>query len=565
MKKLLHADYPLFPFLLSVYPVLYLWNANRGQQPLYVLIPILAVILTTVTALWLLAYFATRKLYGAARSVHIAALLVTVLSFFVLTYGHLDNLAAGWQDGRWQKLLLAAGLALVLAALVFIFRRGVGSPNLSKTLNLVAIALILFQVVSAVPYFTGFGTRAAQAGALSDAIPLTGRIPSPQRDVYFILVDNYGRQDVLRDVARFDNTELVEALKQRGFIFPDCAQGNYFWTAPVMSSILNMQYMDTLGVTEDVYDKRGHYDELAPFIEENLVIRKFRAYGYHTVTFRGFQGLIDIHDSDTYVSYDANPKSDRVAATSRFADLFYQTTLFTPLADQYNINLIPQTATGMNAVDFGGEVAPAGSSGGGAANNSLSPFSNQLPPEFEEVFQQNHYAYEALSRMPTEIAGPKFVYAHLFSAHWPFMLQPDGELRLPFSKQMTRNGYVDALEFTNDRLLKAIDAILANSAVPPVIILQGDHSNTWVDPVEWSGRGRVKILSAYYLPGGIDQLLYDTISPVNNFRLIFKYYFGEDIDLLPDVSHYLNSDTRAVDIAPSTCISDDPKVNPSVK
>ena len=564
MKKHLHVDYPFYPVLLSVYPVLYLWNANRGQQPLYVLLPILAVILVSVAALALLAYFAARKRHGAARSVHIAALLVTFVSFFVLTYGHLDNLAAGWQAGRWQKLLLAAALALVIAALVLIFKRGVGSPNLSKTLNLVGIVLILFQVLSAVPYYTGFGARSAQAGAISDSIPLTGRIPSPQRDVYFILVDNYGRQDVLRDVARFDNTALIEALQQRGFIFPDCAQANYFWTAPIMSSILNMQYLDTLGVDESAYDRRGHYDQLAPLIEENLVIRKFRAYGYHTVTFRGFQGLIDIHNSDTYVSYDQNPHTERVAATSRFVDLFYQTTLFTPLASQYNINLIPQTASGLNAVDYGGEAAPAGSSGSGAAN-SLSPFSNQVPPEFEEVFRQNHYAYEALSQIPNEIAAPKFVYAHLFSAHWPFMLQPNGELRLPFTKKMTRDGYVDALEFTNDRLLKAIDSILANSKVPPVIILQGDHANTWVDPVEWSGSGRVKILSAYYLPGGGDQLLYDTISPVNNFRLIFKYYFGEDLDLLPDTSHYLNSDTRAVDIAPSTCLSDDPKINPNVK
>jgi hypothetical protein len=552
MKKLLRLSAPLYPFLLSIYPVLYLWNANRGQQPLYVLLPILAVIMLAVAALYLLAYL-------AARNTHRAALLVTIFSFFVLTYGHLDNLASQWQDGRWQPQLLALAFALVTAALALVFLKGVGSPNLSKTLNLVALALIVFQAGSLVPYFAGRGLISAQAGALPDTIPITGRLPSPQRDVYFILVDNYGRQDVLRGAARFDNSQMVEELKKRGFIFPDCAQANYFWTAPAMSSILNMEYLDTLGVEEDTYNQRGHYDQMAPLIEQNLVIRKFRAYGYHTVTFRGFQGLIDIRDADTYISFEDDPQHDRQVATARFTDLFLQTTLFTPLASHYNVAIIPDSATNPYATDTSDEAGPDSHENEAAASAETTAgavsSSDLLPPEFDEVFRQNHYAYEALMGIPTQISEPKFVYAHIYSAHWPFMLRPDGSVRLPFSKQMTRDGYVDAIQFTNQRLLQAIDAILANSTVPPVIILQGDHANTWVDPVEWSGHGRVKILSAYYLPGGGEALLYDNITPVNNFRLVFKHYFGEDIELLPDVTRYLDSDTSQVGIAEPTCIS----------
>jgi hypothetical protein len=48
----------------------------------------------------------------------------------------------------------------------------------------------------------------------------------------------------------------------------------------------------------------------------------------------------------------------------------------------------------------------------------------------------------------------------------------------------------------------------------------------------------MEILNAYYLPGVDPNLLYNTISPVNTFRIIFNQYFGAHYDLLPDTSYY---------------------------
>jgi hypothetical protein len=48
----------------------------------------------------------------------------------------------------------------------------------------------------------------------------------------------------------------------------------------------------------------------------------------------------------------------------------------------------------------------------------------------------------------------------------------------------------------------------------------------------------VAILNAYYLPYGGSELLYDSISPVNTFRLIFNYYFDGDYELLEDKAYY---------------------------
>ena len=85
--------------------------------------------------------------------------------------------------------------------------------------------------------------------------------------------------------------------------------------------------------------------------------------------------------------------------------------------------------------------------------------------------------------------------------------------------------------FTNPRIIDIIKEILRESPVPPVIVIQGDHSF----PLN---RNRTKILNAYYLPDGGSQKLYPETTPVNTFRLIFNTYFGMDYPLLDDHSYY---------------------------
>jgi hypothetical protein len=49
---------------------------------------------------------------------------------------------------------------------------------------------------------------------------------------------------------------------------------------------------------------------------------------------------------------------------------------------------------------------------------------------------------------------------------------------------------------------------------------------------------RMKILNGYYVDKQTGADLYDSITPVNSFRIIFNDYFGESFPLLDDVSHY---------------------------
>jgi hypothetical protein len=541
-EKIKRNRLPIYPFLIGLFPVLYLWNANRTQEPAYVVIPSLLVTFVVLLLIYLVSL-------AFLRSSHSAALFTAVLAFFLLTFGQFYTLASAWNNGFIRPYLIPASIILILDLLIVVAYRRLGSPTLTQALNLVSAALILFQLVQAVPYYLSIAQiKKVSAGYNPEEklVPVTGG--GPQRDVYFILLDNYGRQDILQQGSNFDNHELVDALKQRGFIFPDCAQGNYMDTAPVIASILNMDYLDKFNIPEKSYIQRGGYGDLAPLILDSQVIQKFHSYGYHVVTFRGFMGLIDITNSDTYVTFEKDTGYSHRLETNNFQTLYYKTTLFSTLNEQYKI--YPDLVL-KKGPPFLKKLMPAKTA------------AESLAPQFNQVYQQNIYAFDALTRIPREIPGPKFVYAHMYAAHWPFMMKPDGSLRLPFTEELTVPGYVDGVRYTNSRILGAIDSILANSKTKPVIILQGDHSNEWVKPVEWSGKDRLKILSAYYLPDGGDQLLYKTISPVNNFRLVFQKYFGEQISLLPDIYHYIDPQTKAVGIAPSTCMTQSSEYNKS--
>jgi hypothetical protein len=212
--------------------------------------------------------------------------------------------------------------------------------------------------------------------------------------------------------------------------------------------------------------------------------------GYKTIAFDSGYDATRLEDADTYYSPEI------VSDINDFEDLFIRTTFARVLLE-------------------------------GIA------FLN-IPPNWE-VRDQAHrerilYTLEMLKEVP-EIDGPKFVFAHMISPHWPHVFGPNGE---PVHEHPDSvSGYKNQVVFISDQIESVIEEILDNSEVPPIIILQGDHGSVIESP-----QRRMSILNAYFLPEDGDNILYEGISPVNSFRLIFNYYFGGQFPLLDDVSYF---------------------------
>ena len=91
-----------------------------------------------------------------------------------------------------------------------------------------------------------------------------------------------------------------------------------------------------------------------------------------------------------------------------------------------------------------------------------------------------------------------------------------------------------------------VDKILEQSDSQPIIIIQSDHGSGFPysvsdlspnNDVQFK-RNRMRNLSAFLLPEKNNEMIYQNISNVNTFRVIFNLYFNTDYKLLEDKSYF---------------------------
>ncbi len=151
---------------------------------------------------------------------------------------------------------------------------------------------------------------------------------------------------------------------------------------------------------------------------------------------------------------------------------------------------------------------------------------------------QHRRALSQLAEVPA-MPGPKFTFCHLVAPHPPFVFNREGQTDWGID-QTRRESYVDQVIYLNREVTRTIDAILAKSTVPPIIIVQSDHgpgffpSKDASDPQAGCMQERVPILNTFLVPESMCKSLYSTITPVNSFRLLLSTCFKFDRPPLPD-------------------------------
>jgi hypothetical protein len=169
-----------------------------------------------------------------------------------------------------------------------------------------------------------------------------------------------------------------------------------------------------------------------------------------------------------------------------------------------------------------------------------------------------HRILAAFRQLPEarQAQEPVFVVAHILAPHHPFVFGANGESVRPERKLSLaddlyfmanpdkRSEYVESyrnqVAYTDQLAIQAIDAILQASPEEPIIVLQADHGPglDWGTPGIADRRERASILNAYYLPQGGEECVYETITPVNTFRVLLNHYLGASYPLLKDETYF---------------------------
>ena len=486
--------------LFAAYPAIFLLAGNIERLWISELLVPLGIILLVATASLAVLYLPLRSIHKAAAFASPAWLLFW---YYSSIYEHIEGFTL-WSIKLGRQRFLLLGIGLLVGLLLFaLLRTRKRLHNLTRILNVVSGCLVCLAVGQILTYeVTHLSEGKPRATSIQSTTRADATGTSP--DIYYVILDGYGREDILRELYGHDNSTFLQALRDRGFYVADQAHSNYCQTHLSLGSSLNLDYLDALPVSLD--PKSDNRRLLSPLIKNSRLLRYLRAKGYTFVSFASGFAPTELRNADIYV-------------TSGWSLSAYQTSLL-----------------------------------------SSTPLALWMNGFVEWRFQEHrNRVRRALGQLSDTEIHPKFVFAHIISPHPPFVFGPHGEELRPWNRYVIFDGshllertkmspeqyeqsYADQLTYLNTLVLQSVDKILATSPSPPIIILQGDHGPgshlDWNSAEKTDTRERLSILNVYYFPDGDYSRLYPEITPVNSFRVVLSQYFGESFEPLEDRSYF---------------------------
>jgi hypothetical protein len=503
----------LYPFLFILDLVLILLAHNLGQvDPMLAIQPLL--ILWLAVGGFLLLFFLI------FRDGQYAAYLAFLLALYSLAFGYLVRFAQDIVSNFGRILDGGVFLAISTGVLLFftikrVWGRLGGRTWLVQYLNLVfAIGLLFpaYEVIKGVVDLPSPGKDVTK-----DVETSLGEITvdcSSTPDIYYLILDGYGRADMLQDLYGLNNQPFLDYLSRQGFYIASGSYTNYTQTYYSIPSSLNFDFVNPPEgrVNGQLY--------ISGLMRQNNIMRVLQRCGYHTIAFKSGFFFTDHPHVDLYLEPGVK--------LNELESLLLADSPLDILAQEVNLTISEHSY---------------------AAHR-----------------QRVLYSFAQLKTL-YQIPEPKFVLAHIISPHPPFVFDQNGSPVDPprsyylgdgddYQGDLNEyvQGYSAQVAFVNRQLEQVIDSILANSPQPPIIILQGDHGPgsrlVWDFPEQTCLWERTPILNAYYLPKQGQRLLYPSISPVNSFRVVLNTSFGARLPLLPDTTFFSfhNLERQAIDI-----------------
>lgn len=497
----------LYPLLLAAFPVLALFVNNYGEVG-WSVVPRPLLISVGMAGLILLFLRVVVKNWAKA------ALMTAWFMILFFSYGHIRELLLDHFDvlGRHRYIgLISAGLLGVGWLIVWRLKVPAFVNTFLSMVSVMAIGIILIEIV------WNAGTEAKTLAIVSrseQSLKLT--LPENPPDIYYIILDMYGREDVLKSEFHYDNHDFINLLIEKGFYVASCSRTNYSNTAFSLASSLNFDYLSENEINAIAPDGSGEWDPAGRnggnqfagiLIRKSALRSNLEKLGYQVVSIKTEWEWLNIKDADLYI--------DPIYSyfmTNFELQLFRSTYLLVAFDGYYKL---------------WGEPAQ-------------TIFTNGYRAEADRIIR----FLNVIGQIP-QTKSPKFVFIHIPVPHPPYYFAVDGsdpisdpnlfpEDLSTITKEYYYKGYVNQVAFISEKIIPIVDQILNNSIEKPIIIIQGDHGPY--------GDASIKtpILNAYYLPKGYDDL-YSSISPVNSFRVIINDYFGANIELMPDRSYFLDN------------------------
>ena len=481
---------PVHPFLLAIFPVVFLTSHNIHEVRASDSILPGAIILGVTGVLFVV-------LGWLGRDRHKAALFLSIVLVLFFSYGHVSRSFLPFNPYATAVHLMSIWILLIALSAVMVFRCRRDLYGITGFLNVLAGSFVVISLLNIGIYKLNHQPSAEAASR--DPVEKLGD-PQVARDIYYIVLDGYGSTSMLKEIYDFDNREFIEDLEDRGFFVASQSLANYSQTVLSIGSALSMDYLNHL---TDVLGE----DSLETKIPRRMawdskVVRLLKSKDYKFVSFGSTWGL-----RGEYANADWNSPC-------------------TKELNEFEINLLRGTMLSHLEPYFWN----------GHAEKILCTF-EQLGEVHEISGPKFIFAHIVSPHKP-----------FVFDAEGNRVPEDVRQSRLRPNPWRQTEDVLNQHLFINKKLTALFDEIFAASEVAPIIIVHSDHGTAstfeidehgqWTNATDVALKERMRNFCALYLPDGGAETVYESVTPVNIMRLVFNHYFDADLEILEDRSYF---------------------------
>jgi len=505
------------PFLIAFFPIIAIYSVNIGLIQLeQFILPTLLIVGSSFLSFLCLSYILKNRKK--------AALIVSLAFIIFFSFGHVYNMLNQVSIGNTD--LGSNSILLPIFAILF----GIGSFLIIKTkrtldnptsiVNTISVVFIIVIVVmvgieafgcdecliqqNTAWEFDFFSDQKIDFSAYFEAHLFSVSESNSFPNVYYIILDGYPRNDVLKKHLSFDNNEFISFLQQRGFHVAENSHANYSLSSTSIPATMNMNYINFLA--DEIGEDSRNYNSLIGkdfgLYADNQVIKNFKSMGYKVAKIGSVpMYLHEIPLADLSLCYQSTHFMD-----NRLFDAVGRTSMMGYFIERWSEDLQRQIIL---------------------------------------------CAFEELPKISSYYEEPVFVWSHIMIPHFPLIFGPNGEPVTPGKPLLAMNHpeftvsgweikkqFLQQLQFTNKKSIELIDKILENEK-QSIIIIQSDHGSGFdinlQAPTDDDVVQKLSNFNAIYFPDEKHrEMLTNDQTNVNTFRIVFNSYFGSDYEMLED-------------------------------
>ncbi|MFT3824252.1 MAG: sulfatase-like hydrolase/transferase [Chitinophagaceae bacterium] len=480
---------PLYVVLL---PLFFVWHGfaqnygfiDPGPVSVLALVYYLDTILLFIFFYWLL------------RNYNKAALIVFCCMCFFFFFGNYIDLAKAWLPRFFHRYIFTIPVFLIFLVTLFAFlkRTDRSFPRLTLFLNSLLLIYLLVDTIDIIRKIAFPYTNKLEVYDFARNNQYTIPDTCGKPDIYLLLFDEYESSSGLKSQYNFNN-DLDSFLLNKGFSIQTHSKSNYNYTNFSMASMLNMDYVKWFN--NSVEATRDDYMKCNQMIKENNVIKFLSDNGYEIVNL----SIFDLAGEPATIQQSFLPLQNRMITNSTLPRQLYRDFVWVFLKSRFLSKIAGITSLFMHEEN----------------NNTVIQRTNEI----------------ASSRKNK----PRFVYSHFFMPHFPFFKDKNGNRKSDSTifrefKAMDPKAYLDYIVYVNSEIRKLVEHIQKESGNKAVILLMGDHGFRKEPGCMYDNDN----LNAVYLPNRNYNQLRDTMTCVNQFRVVFNTLYNQHFPILPDTS-----------------------------